>query len=320
MAPVTAPAHPPDPRRRRFALLRTVAVLAALAAAALFLARWSAAHRELLSDVAARARWDLVALASLLWFVTFATLVVGWGRSMRWWGARLADFAALRMFFLANVARYIPGAVWQFAGIEAMAGARGVPPLAATTGLLIQQVVLLATGLLWSAALVPGALAGSGGAGGATLLAIGLAAGLAVATFAAPRLVPLVGRIAEKRLGRAVVLPTPPPRELALFSIVHAAGWIGYGLAFWLFGVAVLGAEAPSLALALGAYISSYVVGILAVFAPGGLVVRETALVAALGPAIGVDRALLLAVASRLWLVAMELVGAAVLAPFGGDA
>ena len=179
--------------------------------------------------------------------------------------------------------------------------------------------LLLATGLLWAAALLPSALAGSGGVRGATILAVALVLGLVLATVAAPKLVPLVGRIAERRLGRTVTLPTPPPRELALFAIVHALGWIGYGVSFWMFGVATLGPDAPGLVLALGAYISSYVVGILAVFAPGGLVVRETALVAALGPAIGVDRALLLAVASRVWLVAMELIGAALLAPFGGD-
>ena len=317
---VPATTQPPAWRSRALAALRTVAIVASLVAAAVFLARWSAQHRVLLAGVAERARWELVLAASLAWFGTFAVLVIGWGRSMRWWGARLADFAALRMFFLANVARYIPGAVWQFAGIEAMAGARGVPRLAATTGLLIQQVVLLATGLLWTAALVPSALVGAGGARGALLLAVGLAAGLAVATIAAPRIVPLIRRIAERRLGRAVVLPTPPPRELVLFSFVHALGWIGYGFSFWLFGRAMLGAEAPGLAHALGAYISSYVIGILAVFAPGGLVVREAALVAALGPAIGVDHALLLAVASRVWLVAMELLGAALLAPFAGDA
>ena len=315
MAPVSAPAPPDASRARLVAVLRTLAIVAALVAATVFLVRWSSEHRALLAGVAARARWELVALASLAWVATFAVLVIAWGRSMRWWGARLGDRAALRMFFLANVARYIPGAVWQFAGIEAMAGSRGVPRLAATTGLLIQQVVLLATGLLWSAALVPTALAGAGGSARALLLAGGLAVALAIGVVAAPRLVPLVRRIAERRLGRAIVLPTPPPGELAAFSAVHAAGWIGYGVAFWLFGRAILGADAPSLLLALGAYISSYVVGILAVFAPGGLVVRETALVATLGPAIGVDRALLLAIASRVWLVAMELVGAALLAP-----
>ena len=38
--------------------------------------------------------------------------------------------AALRVFFLANLARYVPGGVWQFAGLAAMSAAQGVPPVA----------------------------------------------------------------------------------------------------------------------------------------------------------------------------------------------
>jgi hypothetical protein len=64
--------------------------------------------------------------------------------------------------------------------------------------------------------------------------------------------------------------------------------------------------------LAAGTFVGSYVAGLVAVFAPGGIIVREAALVAVLSPAIGGETALLLAVASRLWLVALELVTALV--------
>lgn len=44
--------------------------------------------------------------------------------------------------------------------------------------------------------------------------------------------------------------------------------------------------------------------------APGGLGVREAALTAALTPAIGGEKALVMALASRLWLLAVEVVTA----------
>jgi hypothetical protein len=67
------------------------------------------------------------------------------------------------------------------------------------------------------------------------------------------------------------------------------------------------------------AFVASYVAGIIAVFAPGGLIVREAALVAALGPTLGGSHAFLLAVASRVWLTALEILGAlAVLAAGAG--
>jgi uncharacterized membrane protein YbhN (UPF0104 family) len=45
----------------------------------------------------------------------------------------------------------------------------------------------------------------------------------------------------------------------------------------------------------------------IAVFAPGGLGVREAALTGALGEVMGVRRALVLAVAWRIWLVGLEI-------------
>ena len=50
---------------------------------------------------------------------------------------------------------------------------------------------------------------------------------------------------------------------------------------------------------------------LIAVFAPGGLVVREGALVVTLKSAIGPERAAVLAIASRIWLVSLEIIGAA---------
>jgi hypothetical protein len=83
---------------------------------------------------------------------------------------------------------------------------------------------------------------------------------------------------------------------------------VGYATAFWLFGRALLGDGAPGPVVAGSAFVASYVAGIIAVFAPGGLVVREAALVAALGSRLGAPHALLLAIASRLWLTVLELI------------
>jgi len=86
--------------------------------------------------------------------------------------------------------------------------------------------------------------------------------------------------------------------------------WIAYGVAFWLFGLALLGDAAPSVLPAAAVFIGSYVAGIIAVFAPGGLGVREAAMVILLSPVTGPAPALLLAIASRLWLVALEILTA----------
>ena len=248
--------------------------------------------------------------ASVLTAATYFFLVGTWSTSLRWWNEHLAYRHAARMWFLTNLARFIPGTIWQFAGLGAMALARGISPLAATGAVLLQQVVLLATGVLVTVALAPNLVASwAPGVPRGLLAAVAVVgAGLFVWLFprGAAALRPVVARLAK----RDVSWPAPPPRAFAVYVAALIGPWVAYGVAFWLFGRSLYGVAAPGALAATAAFTASYVAGIIAVFAPGGIVVREAALVAALAPQVGPDRALVLAVGSRVWLVAVELVTA----------
>jgi hypothetical protein len=125
-----------------------------------------------------------------------------------------------------------------------------------------------------------------------------------------PRAMPLMGRAAARLLRRSVDWPALPTGQFALYVAGLCLPWVSYGIGFWLFGRGILGAQAPDLGLAVGSFVASYVVGLIVVFAPSGLVVREAAMVAALAPAVGEGPALVLAIASRVWLLMVELVTA----------
>jgi hypothetical protein len=249
-------------------------------------------------------------LASAITVGTYLGLVGAWTVCMRWWDARLPYRDAVRVWFFTNLARFVPGGVWQFAGLTAMAVALGVSPLAASGAVILQQVVLLGTGIALALALMP-ALFGSWAASlpeWAPLPIAVLAVGIVILVL--PRILPWTGGLAERLVRRRVPWPRPPAGEWALYVTGLVVPWLAYGLAFWLFGRAFLGDAAPGFMLAFGAYTSSYVAGIILVFAPGGIVVRETALVAALGPHIGAENALLLAFGARLWQIGLEIVTA----------
>src|SRR5919108_21481 len=128
------------------------------------------------------------------------------------------------------------------------------------------------------------------------------------------RLAPFVSR------RMSLALPNPPWPSFARYVAGCAAGWAGYGLAFWLLSRALLGEAAPELMVAAPAFIASYVAGIIAVFAPGGIVVREAALVATLAGHVGADRAFLLAVAARLWAISLEILGVVTVLALPGPA
>ena len=98
---------------------------------------------------------DLIA-ASALTIATYAFMVRTWTWTIRWWGgAKLGFASAWRIWALSNMARFIPGYVWQFAGLAGMASRAGVSPIAATGGVLLQQAISLLAGLLLCAALFP---------------------------------------------------------------------------------------------------------------------------------------------------------------------
>ncbi len=294
-------------------MAQALAVVAALTAL-YFLVRRSG---PILRTARPGMHWGMLAAASLVWFGSYAQLVQLWASSLPWWdGAvrgspkRLTWFQAVRVFFVSNLARYVPGAIWQFAGLAALAAAAGASPIAASLGVLLQQAVLLATGfalVLSGAPHVLGAWTRDLDSWSQVVLAVLFTTALIVA---GPRVLPAVRQLAERIVKRPVPLPTPPPGAFAWYVVRSALGWVAYGIAFWLFGRALYGNEAPHLWLAASAYLTSYLLGLLVVIAPAGLGVREGALVLALSPAIGADRAVVLAAASRIWLVAIEILGA----------
>ncbi len=288
-------------------LLPAVVVLAA----AIALWQLVRAYRPELHDARLTFAWGPLLIATAIWLTGYTQLVQMWAASLKWWGSPpLKLRLGLRMFFLANLARYIPGGVWQFAGLSALAATEGASPTAASMGVIFMQIATLATGAAITLSAAPRFIAPwTRGLGlvGQLVIACVLIALLVVVL---PRALPHIRHWLERRFKRPVPLPTPPPREFAVFVVRAALGWILYGVAFWMFSRALLGEGAPTAWIAATAYVASYLVGLLVIFAPGGIVVREGTLVLCLQGAIGARPALILAISSRLWLVAME-IGAA---------
>jgi len=293
-------------------VIKPIAQGAALAAAVWLLLRTSRLHWDTLVAVRLTVQWGWLAGGSILWLGSFVCLVRLWAASLNWWQQRLDFRAALSMFVLTNLARYIPGTIWQFAGLAAFAVAERVSPVAAASAVLLQQLVLLGTGVLLSLALAPAFLSPAAAALPPWAALVIVVAGLVLLMSLFPVALPALQRRLEALLHRTLPMPQPPAAGFARYVVGSTLGWLGYGASFWLFARAVLGAAAPGPVLAATAFIASYVAGIIAVFAPGGIVVRETALVAALGSHIGREHAFLLAVSARLWLVALEILVAAV--------
>ncbi len=245
--------------------------------------------------------------AILLVWAMYAILIEAWRRMLAGWGDRLGFPVAARIWVLSSLGKYVPGKVWAIAGMALMAREAGVAAWSATASAVILQILAIGTGAVVAA-----------GFGGAAIqaarpemlgyFALGaVAAGIAVAALVYPpvtrRLLALTGQ------GAGGTSPGAGPVVLGL--MVNLVAWIGYGLALRLVALATLPAGGPGAALAIAAFAASYVAGLVALFVPGGLLVREGVLVAMLQAPLGLGPATALAIASRVLLTITEL-GAAV--------
>lgn len=241
--------------------------------------------------------WPLSAAVALIWGV-FAAQAEAWRRTVAAWGYRVRPVDGWSIWLLSSMAKYIPGKVWALAGMAVMAERKGIPAWAATASAILLQILSLGMGALVVAVF------GVGISRPASIAAAVVA--VAVVGLALRR--PLVGWVIQRVAPGADLAHIPRAPVLVLGALANLAAWIGYGLAFWLFARGVLPQSAPGLAEAVGAYTASYVAGVIAPFAPGGLGVREGVLVMALRDQTGLGPALALAAVARLGMTVAEVI------------
>lgn len=248
--------------------------------------------------------WSTLTLSSLLVLVAYAVLIQTWRQVVVAWGEHLTLPSAMRIWFVSNLGKYVPGKVWAIAAMGTLAQEQGISPAAAMGSSVVVQLVNLVTGL--GVFFVAGANVMDVPAG----LVAGVAA-LGVVLFGAPWLVPLGVRLMNALTGRHVTLPHLPPRAIWWAAAGTALAWVLYGVAFQLFASGMMRGPAPgTLGDWTAIFIGPYLIGFLAVFAPGGAGVREVFMAEALqrtGLVAGAMAALLV-LSSRVWLTILEII------------
>lgn len=247
-----------------------------------------------------RPDWPLLAGASAATLAAYALLIEGWRRLVAGAGGRLGWHDASIIWLAGNLGKYVPGKVWSIVAMSAMAAERGVNPAVAAGSSVVMQITTIAAGaaiVVASGGVFPGAPAPP------WFLVIAIVAGLLMLPAVIPGLVRLAGK-------RAEIVTVPRRGTLLLATAISCAAWVLLSLGFMLFVRAIMPDSGGSMPAYVSAYTASYIAGFLAPFAPGGIGVREPALVIAmtrLGIADTADAAVI-AVASRLWLTVVELV------------
>lgn len=230
-------------------------------------------------------------------------VVVGLGCMMMAWRTLLADLgselplpAAIRVMFIGQLGKYVPGAVWAVAAQVELARDFDVPRRRSVTASLVGMATTLVAGLVVAGLTLPLTSAGAVRKYW-WVLAVTPAAVACLYPKVIKFFLDLVLRVARRE---------PLEKPVSLRGMGRALGWtfLGwgcYGLHAWLLiRQFAHGNTLHVLTLSFGAYALAWSAGFLAVFFPGGIGPREAALVAVLSPVMPAASALVVALASRM--------------------
>jgi len=257
------------------------------------------------------------ALHQLAWYSVAGAavaVIAGLGCMMLAWRALLADLGsplplrpAARVLFVAQLGKYVPGAVWAMAAQVELARSYEVPRRRSASATVVAMLITLATGLLVAAVALP---LSSGAAARQYWWALALAP---------PALIALYPPVMGWGLDRALRLARRPPLErrisgagVARTAAWSLAGWAFFSVHAWLLVAGVTGKGISVLPIAAGAYALAWSVGFILIPFPGGVGPRELALIAALAPVMPRGSAIVVAVVSRLVMTIGDLAWAAV--------
>ena len=252
---------------------------------------------------------------------------MSWRKALKGFGYRLPHRAAARIWSVSELARYLPGAIWQVVGRVYLCKPYDIPKeIVVTSQILEVCIFLFANVLVAGACLLWFAQKMMASSDGRPWLITALALVPMLALLLHPKIFYTAANYILKRAGKPIIVKRLRGRKLIVLLFWMILGLLWQSLAVYIIVDPVL----PGLKLAwwwvvAGAYALAWIAGFLAFWAPGGIGVRELVFVATMqailphqirqrfnNPAELAGLLVLLGFILRLWTVVGELMLAAV--------
>jgi hypothetical protein len=259
----------------------------------------------------------LLAVSLALLVVARGFAVEAWRRILIALGGYIGFTFAMRVWFLSNLARYVPGNIWQVAAMMALVEDKGV----SKTNALLSQIIYTAIALsiaglfgLYFFLVQPQILSGIVNVaqlpnvqyapmiGGMAFIAL-------VAICSAPHSYRLIVSIASRVARRDLVAPDHTFAHGIVPPLFSSAMWLTNGIAFYLFVASVTDVPIAQVAVFVAMNAAAYWIGYVSFITPSGLGFREAALAIMLGVFFPDPVAVAISLAARLWTTAGELLG-----------
>jgi uncharacterized membrane protein YbhN (UPF0104 family) len=231
-----------------------------------------------------------------------ACVLAGLGCMMLAWRALLADLGsplrlpgAIRVMFIGQLGKYVPGAVWALAAQVELARDYDIPRRRSATASLVGMAATLVVAMIVAAVTLPFASAHA-----ARHYWWVLALTPLFAACLHPRVIKFGLDLVLKVVRQEPLEKSVSAGGMARALAWTALGWVFFGVHAWFLVSVFAGRSSHVLALSLGGYALAWAVGFIIIVFPGGIGPRELALIAVLAPVMPSGSALVVALASRV--------------------
>lgn len=295
-------------KQKLFIFLRWAAVLLIF----IFLGKKVIADWQSVQQYEWKINYFWLGFSLLILLGNFVYLSWVWSEILKIFGKSLKLKKAFKISYLSNLARYLPGRIWQYVSLVTMCEREGISKSTSTASFVLSQLInipaalllILATGVLPAVTRQEWIKDTIWILGGAVTFG-------ALVVITQPNLTEKTLRWLLHKLEKTEPVLALKKTSLAGIFTSYVFGWFLHGTAFFFFTVAVTG-EVGNFFPVVGAYVAAYLIGYLSFFTPGGLGVREAVLALILSIYFPDSVAILISTLSRLWVVLGETAGALV--------
>jgi uncharacterized membrane protein YbhN (UPF0104 family) len=251
--------------------------------------------------------WGWVILSFLIQGLTFVILVEAWRKLLTNFGHTLSFQKIFKAWFVSNLGKYLPGKIWQILGAVYLLEKEGVPKRKTMAVAIMAQAFSIFSGIFLSLIFLGYDFYEKYLAQSKVLL------GVIVIFMVGMLALILYPKFLEKVLNGLLRLAKKEPieiklkaKDMLLYLWLYGVSWMIFGLGFMVLIKAMTPVSFNQYFGLSGAFAFSYILGLLALFAPGGIGVREGILVILLSNFFPTPVATLISFSSRIWITLAE--------------
>lgn len=299
-----------DMQKTKKGVIKRILQVAVIAVISFFLARSLYANWNKILEYDWKVNYYFLASSLLLSIVGAFLIALGWNLILRVLGGRLAYRRALKIFFITDLAKYVPGKVWTMVGKVYLCAKEGIPVPRTSASVVIQPLIQVISGISIFLVSLPFWTKTTDFVTKLYFFLPVIPIGLVVLY---PAIMTKALNFVLTKLKQDPVAFNVKYRDILLILFLWCGLWILSGVTYYLLIIGIHSIPLSLLPVVIGIF---SIAGVSQFLTPSGIGVLEGVLAVLLGLYLPVHIAILVALLARVWKTVTELVCVAITVKF----